>query len=69
MIQAEVCDKCNGYLKIITTYAPTAPEMLAVEDLATLHLDFRAQEQGYARRTVNHPTKEINVLPEGVSHA
>jgi FdhE protein len=69
MIQAEVCDKCNGYLKVITTYAPTAPEMLAVEDLATLHLDYRAQERGYARRAVNNSSKEIKVLPEGISHA
>jgi len=69
MIQVEVCDKCTGYLKVITTFAPTAPEMLAVEDLATLHLDYRAQERGYARRAVNHPMKEMKVLPEGVSHA
>jgi FdhE protein len=69
MIQVEVCDKCSGYLKVITTYAPTAPEMLAVEDLATLNLDYRARERGYARRAVNHPTKKMKVQSEGVSHA
>jgi FdhE protein len=69
MIQVEVCDKCSGYLKVITTYAPTAPEMLAVEDLANLNLDHRARERDYARRAVNHPSKEMKVQPEGVSHA
>ena len=55
--RAEVCGKCNGYLKVITAFAPTASEMLAVEDLATLHLDYIAQEKGFlsseARRTAS----------------
>ncbi|MCL5022711.1 MAG: formate dehydrogenase accessory protein FdhE, partial [Nitrospirae bacterium] len=37
--RVEICEKCKGYLKVITTFAPTPPELLAVEDLATLHLD------------------------------
>lgn len=45
--RAEVCDRCHGYLKVITTYAPTPPEMLPVEELATLHLDYVARERGY----------------------
>jgi FdhE protein len=48
----EVCDKCRGYLKVISSFAPAPPEMLTVEDLATLHLDYLAQERGYARRPV-----------------
>lgn len=48
----EVCDACKGYLKVIAAFAPTPPELLAVEDLATLHLDYIAQERGYVRRTV-----------------
>ena len=35
-MRVEVCDKCHGYLKVITSFAPTSPEMLTVEDLATL---------------------------------
>ncbi len=45
----EVCGRCNGYLKIIAAFDPTPPEMLPVEDLATLHLDYIAQARGYAR--------------------
>ncbi len=45
----EVCHRCNGYLKVIAAFDPTPPEMLPVEDLAMLHLDYIAQERGYAR--------------------
>jgi FdhE protein len=46
-MRVEVCDKCNGYLKVITSFAPTSPEMLTVKDLATLHLDSIAKARGY----------------------
>ena len=46
-MRVEVCDKCHGYLKVITSFAPTSPEMLTVEDLATLHLDAIAESRGY----------------------
>jgi FdhE protein len=45
--RVEVCDKCHGYLKVVTRFAPGSPEELAVEDLATLYLDCLAQERGY----------------------
>ncbi len=45
----EVCYRCKGYLKIIPAFDPTPPEMLPVEDLATLHLDYIAQEAGYGQ--------------------
>ncbi len=48
-IQIEVCDRCKGYLKVISAFTPTRVDMLPVEDLATLHLDYIAQERGYAR--------------------
>ena len=47
--RVEVCEKCKGYLKVIAAFAPTPPEMLTVEDLATLHLDYIAHERGYRR--------------------
>jgi len=53
-MRVEVCDKCHGYLKVIAAFTPTPPEMLPVEDLATLHLDYIAQERGYARGPVQH---------------
>ena len=46
---AEVCDDCGGYLKVINAYQPTPAEMLPVEDLATLHIDYIAKERGYTR--------------------
>ena len=46
-VRVEICDKCHGYLKVITRFAPSSPEELAVEDLSTLYLDFFAQERGY----------------------
>jgi Protein involved in formate dehydrogenase formation len=46
-VRVEVCDKCHGYLKVVTRFAPASPEELAVEDLSTLYLDCLAQERGY----------------------
>lgn len=51
-MQIEVCDKCKGYLKVISAFTPAMDEMLVVEDLATLPLDYIAQGRGYARPAV-----------------
>ncbi|HXX58395.1 MAG TPA: formate dehydrogenase accessory protein FdhE, partial [Thermodesulfovibrionales bacterium] len=51
-MRVEVCGRCNGYLKVIASFTPTPPEMLAVEDLATLHLDYVAQGRGYAQSPI-----------------
>jgi FdhE protein len=48
-VRVEVCDKCHGYLKVVTRFAPSSSEELAVEDLSTLFLDCLAQERGYRR--------------------
>jgi FdhE protein len=48
-VRVDVCDKCHGYLKVVARFAPSTPEELAVEDLATLYLDCLAQERGYRR--------------------
>ncbi|HLF24865.1 MAG TPA: formate dehydrogenase accessory protein FdhE [Anaerolineae bacterium] len=50
--RAQTCEKCRGYLKIVATFDPTPVDQLAVEDLATLHLDLLAAERGYARPPV-----------------
>ncbi len=47
--RVEVCDQCKHYLKVLTAFEPTPPERLAVEDLATLPLEYIAQKQGYVR--------------------
>jgi FdhE protein len=51
-MRLEVCEKCKGYLKVISSFSPTPPEMLAVEDLETLHLDYIARKRGYTRGMV-----------------
>jgi FdhE protein len=50
--RVEVCERCKGYLKVIPAFAPAAVELLAVEDLETLPLDYIAQKQGYVRAAV-----------------
>lgn len=46
-IHLEACDKCKGYLKVIAAFRPALVEILTIEDLATLHLDYIAKERGY----------------------
>lgn len=48
----EVCEVCRGYLKVMTSFAPTPAELLTVADLATLTLDCIALERGYRRSAV-----------------
>ena len=50
-MRLEVCDHCRGYLKVIVSFAPTPSDHLPIEGLATLHLDYIAEERGY-RKTV-----------------
>jgi FdhE protein len=50
--RAQTCDACRGYLKAVVTFDPIPEDMLAVEDLATLHLDGLATERGFSRAPV-----------------
>jgi FdhE protein len=45
----ETCQACRGYIKTVTTLAPTAADELLLTDLATVELDVAAIEHGYAR--------------------
>jgi FdhE protein len=45
--QIQVCDECNGYIKVIDTRQYITKPQAALLDLNTLHLDFVAQENGY----------------------
>lgn len=45
----QTCQVCRGYIKMVVTYESIPVDLLAVEDLATLHLDLLADERGYAR--------------------
>ncbi|HMK56422.1 MAG TPA: formate dehydrogenase accessory protein FdhE [Dissulfurispiraceae bacterium] len=53
-IHAEICDECGMYLKIIVSASSTPYEMMEVEDLATLNVDYELKERGYARPSSFH---------------
>jgi formate dehydrogenase accessory protein FdhE len=48
----QTCEKCRGYLKVVVTFDPTPVDQLAIEDLATLHLDLIANEREFTRVAV-----------------
>lgn len=44
-----VCERCKGYLKVGNAFDPPSAELLAIDDVASLHLDVAAIERGYQR--------------------
>ena len=44
-----VCERCKGYLKVGNAFDPPPAELLAIDDVASLHLDVAAIERGYHR--------------------
>lgn len=44
-----VCERCKGYLKVCNAFDPAPAELLALEDVVSLHLDVAAIERGYHR--------------------
>jgi FdhE protein len=47
--RVETCERCCGYLKVVTTLGALPFRVLARQDLATVPLDLVAQDRGYAR--------------------
>ncbi len=45
--QIQVCEECNGYIKIIDIRQYISKPSAAMLDLNSIHLDFVAQENGY----------------------
>ena len=45
----EGCKPCGGYVKTFTRLQGCAPDVVMLDDLASVHLDVAALEQGYAR--------------------
>ena len=45
----DTCAACRGYLKTVTTLAPTPAADLGLLDLTTVDLDVAALARGYAR--------------------
>jgi ribosomal protein L37E len=57
--RVEACDVCGSYHKVITAFTPTQPELLVVEDLNTLQLDFVAREKGYLKANTRYTPKPL----------
>jgi hypothetical protein len=55
--RVEACDACRSYHKVITAFTPTLPELLVVEDLCSLQLDFVARERGYLKADTRYLAK------------
>jgi hypothetical protein len=47
--RVELCGACGGYTKVIDVQEPTPFPLLAIGDLATMHLDHGAMARGYRR--------------------
>jgi len=44
-----VCERCKGFVKVANAFDPAPAELLALDDVASLHLDVAAIERGYER--------------------
>ena len=44
-----VCERCKGYLKVGNAFDPPPAQLLALDEVASLHLDVVAIERGYHR--------------------
>ncbi|PYN83001.1 MAG: hypothetical protein DMD96_04110 [Candidatus Rokuibacteriota bacterium] len=60
----EVCDRCGGYVKTITTLTPMRPEHVVLQDLATLVLDVVALEHDYRRPAAKGHEVAVSVVAE-----
>jgi FdhE protein len=47
--RVDVCRRCGGYLKAGNSFDPSPPEILALDDLASVHLDIAALERDHVR--------------------
>src|SRR6185503_3768310 len=59
-----VCDHCTGYLKVGNAFDPPPAELVALDDLASVHLDVAAIERGYRRPTGSGFSIELAVPEE-----
>jgi len=47
--RVDACDVCHGYLKALAQLGPLAPELIPLEDLASVELDLAAIDRDYRR--------------------
>lgn len=58
----DVCNGCSGYVKTMTTINPIRPELVVLQDLATVVLDVAALERGYRRPAVKGHDVAVGVI-------
>ena len=59
-----VCERCNGYLKVVNAFDPAPAELLGLQDAASVHLDLAAIERGYRRPSGTGYAIELAVAEE-----
>ena len=47
--RVSVCERCKGYLKVGNAFDPPPAELLALDDVVSMHLDVAAIQRGYHR--------------------
>ena len=50
LYQVHVCEQCRGYIKVMDTRVGGDSRAMAVDDVATAHLDLLAEKEGYQRK-------------------
>ena len=60
----EGCRRCGGYVKTFTRLQACATDAVSIEDLATVHLDVAALEEGFARPPAAPLSPAASVRPE-----
>ena len=50
LCRVQVCEACRGYLKVMDTREVGDAMAMAVDDIATAHLDLVAEAEGYQRK-------------------
>lgn len=61
----DACRQCRGYVKTFTRLQGCPPDEVMLEDLATVHLDIAALEQGYQRPSAGGCPLAVDVIGAG----
>jgi FdhE protein len=62
----DACRSCHGYVKTFTRLRGCQPDTVMLEDLASVHFDVAAIEQGYKRPSGAGYPLEVSLSDEGV---
>jgi FdhE protein len=63
----DACKSCHGYVKTFTRLRGCQPDTVMLEDLASVHFDVAALEQGYARPSGPGYPLEVAVTDEAAT--